>query len=35
STAVAADITYEQLIMILEGIDLRSIRRRKRFQLKK
>jgi len=35
NTAVAADITYEQLIMILEGIDLRSIRRRKRFQLKK
>ena len=26
-------ITYEQLILIIEGIDLASIKRRKRFHL--
>lgn len=27
----AISLTYEQLIMIIEGIDLRSVRRRKRY----
>ena len=31
----SVDITYEQLMMIVEGIDLRSIRHRKRFSFKK
>lgn len=29
----ALQITYEQLILIIEGIDLTSIKRRKRYQL--
>jgi transposase len=30
----ALHLTYEQLLLIIEGIDLRSIRRRKRFSLR-
>lgn len=29
----ALNLTYEQLVMIIEGIDLNSVRRRKRYQL--
>jgi transposase len=29
----SVNITYEQLIMIIEGIDLKSIRRRKRYKI--
>lgn len=29
----AQNITYEQLIMIIEGIDLSSIKRRKRYEI--
>jgi transposase len=29
----AINITYEQLVLIIEGIDLASVKRRKRYQL--
>jgi len=34
-TPQALQITYEQLMLIIEGIDLASIKRRKRFSLHK
>ena len=30
-----SELTYDQLVMILEGIDLCSIRRRKRYKMQK
>jgi transposase len=33
STPEGLALTYEQLVMIIEGIDLKSVRRRKRYEI--